>query len=64
MGFQVLMAASIKMTAFWNIAPCSLIEVNRCFRGLYRFHYLGDEYALMMEAVCTSETSVYFNEIT
>jgi hypothetical protein len=23
------------MTAFWDIAPCSLIEVDRRFRGTY-----------------------------
>jgi hypothetical protein len=39
-----------KMIAFWDIAPCSL-EVDRRFRG-----------ALIMEAVCASETSVYFND--
>jgi hypothetical protein len=42
--FQVLTAAHMKMTAFWDIVPCSLVE----------------EIALMMEAVCTSETSVNF----
>jgi hypothetical protein len=31
--FQVLTAASTKMRAFWNIAPCSLVEVDRRFRG-------------------------------
>jgi hypothetical protein len=44
---QVL-TASIKMTAFWDIAPCSLVEVDQ----------------LMMEAVCTSEMPVYFHETT
>jgi hypothetical protein len=37
--FQVITAASVKMTAFWDIS-------------------------LIMEAVRTSETSVYFNETT
>jgi hypothetical protein len=45
--FQVLTAASMMMAVFWDIAPCSLVEVYRCFRG-----------ALMMETVSTSETSV------
>jgi hypothetical protein len=30
--FQVLTAASTKMAAFWDIAPCSFVEVNRRFR--------------------------------
>jgi hypothetical protein len=33
--FQVLMAASMKVTVFWNVAPCSLIEIDRRFRGAY-----------------------------
>jgi hypothetical protein len=31
MTFLVLMAASMKMTAFWDIAPCE----DRRFRGSY-----------------------------
>jgi hypothetical protein len=27
--FQVLMAASMKMTVFWDIAPCCLAEIDR-----------------------------------
>jgi hypothetical protein len=45
------MAASMKMTAFWNIAPCGLIEVDRHFRGAYCFQHQGDVIALMMEAI-------------
>jgi hypothetical protein len=52
--FEVLTAASMKMTVFWDVAPCSLVEVYRCFRAI----------VLMMEAVNTSETSVYFNQTT
>jgi hypothetical protein len=35
---QVLTAASMKMTAFWDIALCSLVEVDRRFRGAYWLH--------------------------
>jgi hypothetical protein len=41
--FQVLMAAGMKVTAFWDIAPCSLIEVERRFRGVYCLHHQGVE---------------------
>jgi hypothetical protein len=57
--FQVLTAVSMNMTAFWDTAPCSLVEVDRRFRGAYSLHYQGDEWwviALMMKAVRTSET--------
>jgi hypothetical protein len=49
--------------AFWDIAPYSLVEVNRRFRGLYCLHHQGDYFIrLLMEAVRISETSVYYNE--
>jgi hypothetical protein len=55
---------SLKIRAFWNIAPYSL-RVDRRFRSAYCLHQ-GDQSftALTMEAVRTSETSVYSNEIT
>jgi hypothetical protein len=42
----------MKMTVFWDVAPCSLVEIDRRFRGA------------MMEAVTTSETSVNFYQTT
>jgi hypothetical protein len=49
------------MTAFWEIALCNHVEVDRPFRDAYCLHHHG---TLIMEAVNTSETSVYFNETT
>jgi hypothetical protein len=43
-GFEVLMAVSTKMAVFWVVAPCSLVEVYRRFRGpccLHRCQYSG-----------------------
>jgi hypothetical protein len=63
----------MKMTAFWNIAPCSHEKVDRRFRSAYCFHnrphiaprILVQIYrrfrsvmALMVEMLCMSETSV------
>jgi hypothetical protein len=31
----------MKSTVFWNIMLCSLLKVNRCFRGIYHFHLQG-----------------------
>jgi hypothetical protein len=58
--FQVLTAASMKMTVFGDIAPCSLVDVHRRFRSVYCLHHHGDEQliALMMEAVSSSETQI------
>jgi hypothetical protein len=51
----------MKMTVFWDVAPCSLVEVDRRLRGAY---YLHVHFIALMEAARTSETSVYFNENT
>jgi hypothetical protein len=41
----------MKMTVFWDVAPCSLAEVYRGFSG---------DYYLIVEAVSISETSVNY----
>jgi hypothetical protein len=40
--FQVLTTASMKTTVFWDIAPCSLVEVCRRLRGGCCLHHQGD----------------------
>jgi hypothetical protein len=30
---EVLTVASMKITDFWDVAPCSLVETDRHFRG-------------------------------
>jgi hypothetical protein len=39
--FQVLMAASMKFRVFWDVAPCSLVGVDRRFRDAYCLHQQG-----------------------
>jgi hypothetical protein len=39
MKFQVLTEASMKITVFWDIAPCNLVIVDRRFRGAYCLHH-------------------------
>jgi hypothetical protein len=46
----------MKFRAFWDVAPCSHVEVDRRFRGTYCLHH--QVIALMMEEIRTSETSV------
>jgi hypothetical protein len=58
--FQVLTMVSMKFRVFWDVAPCTHIEVDRRFRGTASHH----QGTLMMQAVCTSETSVNFNVTT
>jgi hypothetical protein len=49
---QVPMAASMKLTVFWAVVPCSLVSIIRVI------------IALMMEAVSTSETLVNLYQTT
>jgi hypothetical protein len=32
----------MKMAVFWDIAPCSLVDTDRRFRGAYCLHYHSD----------------------
>jgi hypothetical protein len=42
--FQVLTVAGMKMTIFWDVVLCSLVEIDQCFRGAYYHHHQGDMY--------------------
>jgi hypothetical protein len=44
------------MAALWDVAPCSLVEIDWRFRRVL--------IALMMESFYTSETSVSFHQTT
>jgi hypothetical protein len=55
---HVLIAANMAITAFWDISSF-VLEVGRRFRDAYCRHNL---ISVMTEAVCTPETSTYFNE--
>lgn len=37
LGFQVLMVANTKITAFWDVAICSFIGTDGCFEFLTAF---------------------------
>jgi hypothetical protein len=51
--FTLIDPVQLKMTAFWDMALCSLVEIYRRSWSAYGLHQ-----------VRTSETSVYFNETT
>jgi hypothetical protein len=34
---------SMKMTVFWDVAPCSLADADRCFKGDYCLQHRPDE---------------------
>jgi hypothetical protein len=35
---------SVKFTVFFDVAPCSRVEVDRLFRGSYCLHHQDDDY--------------------
>jgi hypothetical protein len=49
--FQVLIAASMKVTTFGNVAPCSLVEVYRRFRCPNCHHYQGGDTVSIISAM-------------
>jgi hypothetical protein len=53
-----------KMRALWEKAPCSLVEVDRRFRGTYWICLQGNAFYRPYDGVIISETSIYFNETT
>jgi hypothetical protein len=34
-GFEVLTALTVKSTIFWVVMPCSSVQVEWCFGGIY-----------------------------
>jgi hypothetical protein len=40
----------LKVTDFWDIAPCSIFEANRRFRSVYCLHHQDDEYAVRQKS--------------
>jgi hypothetical protein len=34
---------TMKFSVFWDVAPCSEVDVDRRFRGAYCLHHQGDE---------------------
>jgi hypothetical protein len=33
----------VKLGVFWDVAPCSQVDVDRRFRGAYCLHHQGDD---------------------
>jgi hypothetical protein len=39
MRFEVLTATSMKKVVFWDVAPCSLVDIDRHFKGVHCLRY-------------------------
>jgi hypothetical protein len=55
-GFEVFTAVSMKMAVFWVVAPCSLVEVYRRFRGPCCLHHQGD---IALHGPTTQKTAIF-----
>jgi hypothetical protein len=47
--FQVHTTGNMNTRAFWDIAPCSLVGVDRRFRSAYRLHHQGEELRFFLQ---------------
>jgi hypothetical protein len=57
--FQVLTAASMMMVVFWVVAPCSLVEFYRRFKGACCLHHQGDA---RLHSATTQKTAIFIND--
>jgi hypothetical protein len=55
--FQVLTLVSMKIRVFWDIASCTLVGVDQCLE-VHAASIIMVIITLLIEAECTSETSV------
>jgi hypothetical protein len=55
---QIVMAASMKMTALWDIAPYILVEVDKTFQRCILPPSSGLRLIMMIKAISTFKTSV------
>jgi hypothetical protein len=46
-SYQVITATSMEMTVFWDVAPCSLEEIDRRFRGASSYHFVLSSHRLL-----------------
>jgi hypothetical protein len=38
-GSEILTQVTMTSTIFWDVTPCSLVEVCHLFKGMYYFHH-------------------------
>jgi hypothetical protein len=59
MRFQLLMVMSMKMDVFWVVAPCSLVEAYRRFRGACCLHRQDDEPLVNLHGATIQKTAIF-----
>jgi hypothetical protein len=67
--FEVLTEGAVKITVFWTVTPCGLVEVYQCF-GTYYHHLHGAKHsasvikAKINERVCRAQSIPGFTGTT
>jgi hypothetical protein len=65
MTFQVLTAASVNTAEFWDIAPCTLVTVDRRFRSAYCLHHQGrDDGGKNVGLLQRDYTALYYRRLS
>jgi hypothetical protein len=62
---KILMASSMKMKVFWDIAPCSLAGVDRRFSRAYCVHNQGYDRYIPEDSYLRTQSSLqvsWFNK--
>jgi hypothetical protein len=59
MRFEILTVTSMKMAVFWDVAPCSLIDIDRRFRGAYCHHHQG----LILHGATSQKTVIFITQM-
>jgi hypothetical protein len=45
------------LTVFWDVVPCSLVEIDRRFKGAYCHHHQGDREETFSNAYTSAAAS-------
>ena len=66
-GFEALTSMIMQGSAFWDMTPCSVVEVHQCLGGPFSIiraqeTFYSHSYTLTLERVRSSETSKKLHE--
>jgi hypothetical protein len=49
----------MKMTVFWDVAPCSLVDAGQRFRGAYCLHLKRRSISIRLQGVTPQKTVIF-----
>jgi hypothetical protein len=54
-----LILIKMKMAVLWDVAPCSLVETDRRFRGAYCLHHQGRSVSIRLHGSTFQKTAIF-----